>query len=69
VISNPMRVVVIRGTGFISSHLIDGLVREGFRVRVVDNLNPRAHFYLRAQKSLLPIPRLNATVRHWKENV
>ncbi len=64
-----MRVVVIGGTGFIGSHLVDALVREGFRVRVVHNLNPRVHFYLSARKSLLPIPRLDPTVRHWKENV
>ncbi len=64
-----MCVVVIGGTGFIGSHLADALVREGFRVRVVHNLNPRVHFYLRARKSLLPIPRLDHTVRHWKENV
>jgi len=69
VIYNPMRVVVIGGTGFIGSHLADALVREGFRIRIVGNLNPRVHFYLRARKRLLPIPRLDPTVRHWKENV
>jgi len=69
VIFNPMRVVVIGGAGFIGSHLVDALVREGFRIRIVGNLNPRVHFYLSARKSLLPIPQLEHTVRHWKEIV
>jgi UDP-glucose 4-epimerase len=34
-----LRVLVIGGAGFISSHLVDKLVRDGYRVRVVDNLS------------------------------
>jgi UDP-glucose 4-epimerase len=53
-----VRVVVSGGAGFIGSHLVDGLVREGFEVVVVDNLssgkrefvNGAAEFYLRDLK-------------------
>jgi len=38
-----MRVVVIGGAGFVGSHLVDGLVSQGFHVRVVDNLDPQVH--------------------------
>jgi UDP-glucose 4-epimerase len=34
-----MRVLVTGGAGFIGSHIIDRLVRDGYRVRVVDNLS------------------------------
>ena len=34
-----MRVLVTGGAGFIGSHVVDRLVNEGFRVRVVDNLS------------------------------
>jgi UDP-glucose 4-epimerase len=34
-----LRVLVTGGAGFIGSHVVDRLVNEGFRVRVVDNLS------------------------------
>jgi UDP-glucose 4-epimerase len=34
-----MRVLVTGGAGFIGSHIVDRLVRDGYRVRVIDNLS------------------------------
>ena len=38
-----MRVLVIGGAGFIGGHLVDRFIREGFQVRVLDNLHPKIH--------------------------
>ncbi len=38
-----MRVLVTGGAGFIGSHLVDRFVADGFRVRVLDNLDPKIH--------------------------
>ncbi len=49
-----MKILVTGGAGFIGSHVVDGYIREGHDVVVVDNLytgkmenlNPEARFYL-----------------------
>ena len=37
------RALVTGGAGLIGSHLADGLLREGYRVRILDNLEPQTH--------------------------
>jgi len=38
-----MRILITGGAGFIGSHLADRFLREGFSVRIMDNLHPRVH--------------------------
>src|SRR2546426_1759697 len=38
-----MRVLITGGAGFIGSHLADGFLEQGYRVRILDNLDPRVH--------------------------
>jgi UDP-glucose 4-epimerase len=36
---SPQRALITGGSGFIGSHLVDRLIREGFEITVVDNLS------------------------------
>jgi dTDP-L-rhamnose 4-epimerase len=38
-----VKVLIIGGAGFIGAHLVDRFLRDGFRVRVLDSLEPRVH--------------------------
>lgn len=38
-----MQVLITGGAGFIGSHLADELLRNGYRVRALDNLSPQVH--------------------------
>ncbi|QIN77470.1 NAD-dependent epimerase/dehydratase family protein [Rubrobacter marinus] len=40
---NGERALVTGGAGLIGSHLADGLLKEGYRVRILDNLEPQTH--------------------------
>jgi len=37
------RALVTGGAGLIGSHIVDLPVREGWRVRILDNLEPQTH--------------------------
>jgi len=37
------RVLITGGAGFIASHCADNLLRRGYRIRALDNLDPQVH--------------------------
>src|SRR3989344_9190634 len=37
------KILVNGGAGFIGAHLVDGLIKKGYRVRVMDNLFKQIH--------------------------
>jgi dTDP-L-rhamnose 4-epimerase len=39
----PRQVLITGGAGFVGSHLADGLLRAGHRVRILDDLTPQVH--------------------------
>src|SRR5438874_13112780 len=41
--TNQKRALVTGGAGLIGSHVVDLLVREGWQVRILDNLEPNTH--------------------------
>src|SRR5690242_14858340 len=41
--SSDRLVLITGGAGFIGSHVADRLLERGFRVRVLDNLDPQVH--------------------------
>lgn len=49
------RVLIIGGAGFIGSHLTEGLLQEGYYVRVFDNLDPQVHGE-NSQYGHIPLP-------------
>ncbi len=42
-INTPKQILITGGAGFVGSHLADGLLQAGHRVRILDDLTPQVH--------------------------
>lgn len=42
-LKQPKQILITGGAGFVGSHLADGLLRAGHRVRILDDLTPQVH--------------------------
>ena len=53
--TEPKRILVTGGAGFIASHVADQLVAAGHDVAVVDNLSIGKREYARLRRSFIPM--------------